>query len=175
MVAYWADTWTDEELAMLQVTRGDPAGHARLEAFTLLHSIHTWRSILCVATGSLSVMGDALGVLHDAQNIRAADPILNLIMAELALVIAPMGHELRAIHLWTQRNTTCDALSRLTASKELPESLKSVRRVKRRSLHYKVMCQGEKARTPQRERACFDLNDSDLLLKQIDQRAARKP
>ena len=144
---------------MLQVTRGDPAGQARLEAFTLLHSIHTWRKILCVTSGSLSVMGDALGVLHGAQKCRAADPVLKLIMAELALVIAPRGHELRAIHWWTQRNTTCDALSRLTASKELPESLKSVRRVKRRSLHYKVMCQGERQGPRSRERARFDLND----------------
>ena len=141
-MAFWADTWADEELERLQVTRGDPAGQARLEAFTLLHTIHAWRRILCVATGPLAGIGDALGVLHDAQKFRAADPILNSIMAELALVIAPMSHELRVIHLWTQRNTTCDALSRLTVSRELPDSLQSVKRIKRRSMSYRVSGHG---------------------------------
>ena len=36
---------------------------------------------------------------------------------------APMGHDLRAIHWWTHRNETGDALSRLSVRKELPTVL----------------------------------------------------
>ena len=70
--------------------------------------------------GALAIMGDALGVLHDARRFRAKDKVLNLIMAELALIIAPMGQELRTAHLWTQRNSTCDLLSRLAEGKGVP-------------------------------------------------------
>ena len=139
MLAFWADTWADEELDLLQIKRGDPAGQARLEAFTLLHSVHTWRKLLSSATGSLAIMGDALGVLHDAQKFKANDVTLNSIMAELALVIAPMGHDLRAIHLYTQCNETCDALSRLSVSKELPTILSSAKQMRRPALNYKVL------------------------------------
>ena len=65
--------------------------------------------------------------------------MLNSIMAELALLIAPMGHELRAIHLWTQRNKTCDALSRLTEGAAVPDTLSTVKRVRRPSLNYRVL------------------------------------
>ena len=139
MVSFWASAWTDDELSLLQVKRGDPAGQARLEAFTLLHSVSTWRRILATASGTLAIMGDALGVLHDAQKFRAKDSVLNSIMAELALLIAPMGHDLRAIHLWTQRNKTCDALSRLTEGATVPDILSTVKRVRRPSLNYRVL------------------------------------
>ena len=78
------------------------------------------------SNGSLAVIGDALGVLHDAQKFRAADPILNNVMAEIALLLAPMGRDVQAIHLWTQRNTTCDMLSRLTEQPTIPECLAQV-------------------------------------------------
>ena len=139
MIAYWAGSWTDEDLNMLQIKRGDPAGQARLEAFTLLHSVNAWRKILSTATGSLAVMGDALGVLHDARKFRAKDAVLNSIMAELALIIAPMGHDLRAVHLWTQRNETCDALSRLSDGAKIPEVLIMARRMSRPALKYRVL------------------------------------
>ena len=58
-------------------------------------------------------MGDALGVLHDARRFKAHDKVLNETMAEVALLLAPIGQDIRAVHLWTQRNTTCDLLNRL--------------------------------------------------------------
>ena len=68
LVVYWTTEWTDEELSQVQVSRGDPAGQARLEALTLLHSVHIWKEIIRDSAGALAVMGDALGVLHDAAN-----------------------------------------------------------------------------------------------------------
>ena len=93
-------------------------------------------------------MGDARGVLHGAQKFKANVGVLNLIMAEAALILAPMGRDIRAIHLWTQRNVTCDRLSRLqiptaagTANEqtEIPKELHGVQRTSRRSLDCKVL------------------------------------
>ena len=42
------------------------------------------------------------------------------------------------VHLWTQRNGTCDALSRLTDGAMIPEVLSKVRRVSRPTLKYRV-------------------------------------
>ena len=56
-----------------------------------------WLPILEVAESQLAICGDALGVLVDALNFRAREPILNRVMAELALIIAPFGIELRPL------------------------------------------------------------------------------
>ena len=50
-----------------------------------------------------------------------------------------MGHDLRAIHLWTPRNDTCDALSRLTDGKEVPSILSTAKQMRRPTLSYKVL------------------------------------
>ena len=84
-------------------------------------------------------MGDALGVLHDARKFRPKDPILNKVMAEMAVLIAPLGLELRAIHLWTQRNKTCDALSRLKQNGELPGCLRGVHRCSRSDREFSLL------------------------------------
>ena len=73
----------------------------------------TWREVLLQTQGSLAIVGDALGVLHDAAKLRATDPVLNSIMGELALLIAHSGMDILMAHVWPERNTTCDALSRL--------------------------------------------------------------
>ena len=95
-ISYWASEWTDDELRRIQVKRGDPAGQARVEALTLLHAVWTWSKVIREFAGSLAMMGDALGVLHDATKFRASAPILNSVMAEMALILAPMAHKLSA-------------------------------------------------------------------------------
>ena len=142
-IAYWHDAWTDDELKLLQIVRDDPAGQARLEAWTMLYSLFVWKDILREASGGLAVMGDALGVLHGAQ-FKANDAVLNLVMAEAALILAPMGRDIRAIHLWTQRNVTCDRLSRLQKNRaDIPE-LQGVKRSMRQILECKVLSSRER-------------------------------
>ena len=119
--------------------RGDPAGQARVEAYALLISVFLWQRTLRESQGALAIMGDALGVLHDARRFRAKDKVLNLIMAELALIIAPMGQELRTAHLWTQRNSTCDLLSRLAEGKGVPEKLTTTMRTKRKAMRCQLL------------------------------------
>ena len=73
------------------------------------------------------------------RRFRAKDPILNELMAELALVVAPLGVELQAMHLWTQRNRTCDALSRLTKQHTIPKGLAEVQRCKRKPFAFPLL------------------------------------
>ena len=94
-VAIRHDTWSDEDLERLQVTRGDPAGQARQEAYTLHLSIFTWRHVLMKAEGDLIFISDALGVLHNALKRKAL----------------------------ASENATCDALSRLDGNDGIPTQL----------------------------------------------------
>ena len=59
------------------------------------------------------MLGDALGVLYDVLRLKARDPVLNAMAADMALILAPLSLDVRAAHIWTQRNCVCDALSRL--------------------------------------------------------------
>ena len=92
--------WSDADLETLQVQRGNPQGQARLEAFTLLIAINTWRRLLVEAQGRLAIRGDALGVLQDVVKMRARDPRLNDITSEIALFLEALqfrsGFQLRA-------------------------------------------------------------------------------
>ena len=45
---------------------------------------------------------DALGMLHDAAKLKAKDPVLNLMVGELALLIAPYGLDIRAARSWSE-------------------------------------------------------------------------
>ena len=59
--------------------------------FVVLKAVRVWRPILKISDSQLAFCGDALGCLHDAVSFKARDPMLNRIMAELALQVAPMG------------------------------------------------------------------------------------
>ena len=113
IVAYWHANWTDNDLATVRAQRGEASGQAVLEAFTLLISVATWAKVLEQAQGALHIRGDALGVLHSMLRFKARDPVLNAIAGEMAYLIAPFGLDLRAAHIWSERNDVCDHLSRL--------------------------------------------------------------
>ena len=65
IVSFWHGRWTDDELKLLQVDRNSPSGQARLEAYTLLIALTTWREVLARSQGTVAVLGDALGILYD--------------------------------------------------------------------------------------------------------------
>ena len=138
-MTYWQGEWSAADLSTVQVQSGDPAGQARLEAFTLLVSIFLWRQIFSEAQGRLAIVGDALGMLHDALKLRAKDPVLNSIMCELALVLAPTGQSIQGAHIWSERNSICDELSRMTEGTLPPRSLASTTRTLRRTMNYEFM------------------------------------
>ena len=113
IVSYWQANWTDEDLATVQATKGAAADQAKLEAYALLVSVATWAKILNKAQGALHIRGDALGVLQGMLKFKARDPVLNAMAGELAYLIAPIGLDIRAAHIWSERNEVCDYLSRL--------------------------------------------------------------
>ena len=118
IVAYWHAAWTDDDLATVRCKRGEPSGQAILEAYALLISIATWKHVLAQAQGALHIRGDALGVLHSTLRFKAKDPVLNAIAGELAYLIAPVGLDLRAAHIWSEKNEICDHLSRLAPGQQ---------------------------------------------------------
>ena len=81
------------------------------------------------AQGALHVRGDALGVLYNMLRFKSKDPGLNAIAGELAHLVAPLGLDIRAAHVWSERNVICDKLSRLEDGEtcELPELQQAIR------------------------------------------------
>ena len=94
----------------------------------MLLAIMTWRPILKATESQLAFCGDALGVLIDAMKFRAREPMLNKLIAELALVVAPFGFELSTIHAWPRHNETCDWLSRAEIDEAVPVQLRAASR-----------------------------------------------
>ena len=90
--------------------------------------------------GSLTFVGGAMGVLHDALRMKARETILNGVVGKLALQLGPLGAGVRAAHIWSERNITCVALSRLRqgADPELP-LLREASRVKRKQNPRKLL------------------------------------
>ena len=74
-----------------------------------------------------------MGVLYDALRFKAREATLNCLVGELALQLAPLGADIRAAHIWSERNQICDALSRLQDDSE-PDApqLRGAQRVRRR-------------------------------------------
>ena len=89
--------WTSHDHEALGAVRGDPAFQAAWEAFALLIAVYTWQTDLLTACGPLTVHGDAQGVLHAVVAQRACNPLLNLIVAEIQLVLGPTAHSITAV------------------------------------------------------------------------------
>ena len=140
IVSCWQYRWDPTDFALLQLRPGDPGGQARVEAYTLLLALCTWQPVLTESQGTLAILGDALGVLYDVMKLKAKDPVLNAVAAEMALVLAPLGMDVRVAHLWTQRNQVCDMLSRLNVdSHQLPDALSRATKVSLRKLEGSIL------------------------------------
>ena len=118
ILTYFSLRWTVADLALVKLKQGDPAGQARLEALALLTALNTWAKLIADARGKLVVRGDALGVLFDVLRFRARDAVLKDLAGEMALVAAPWGVDLRAVHIWSHMNEVRDSLSRLAADEQ---------------------------------------------------------
>ena len=87
----------------------------------------------------MAVVGDALGVLHDGIQMRAKDAVLNELMGDIALISAPTGQSLQGAHVWSERNTVCEALSRMSESDTPPRSLLDTPRTTRIETSFNVV------------------------------------
>ena len=61
--------------------------------------------------GRIILVGDALGVWYSMIRLTARSPKINEIAKELALHLAPMGHEFVGIHVWS--DVMADALRKV--------------------------------------------------------------
>ena len=75
--------------------------------------------LLCVkirvdhTLGPITAVGDAEGIIYDLVQMRAKSNKINNIAKEMALHLAPLGRELSGIHVWGERNSLADKLSRV--------------------------------------------------------------
>ena len=103
---------------------GECAAQARWEAYTLVATIELWHKVIFASRGRLVVIGDPLGDLYGAVRFRSKDPWINRMFLRLALLFAPRGDTLEAVHIWSEANALADTLSRLNEGAALPECLK---------------------------------------------------
>ena len=81
--------------------------------------------------GRTILVGDALGVWYGLVRMKARATKVNEIAKELALHLAPLGHELVGIHVWSEVNVLAE--SRIGHRTTVPEGLRHVRRKTLRS------------------------------------------
>ena len=83
---------------------GECAAQARWEAYTLVATIELWHKVIFASRGRLVVIGDPLGDLYGAVKFRSKDPWINRMFLRLALLFAPRGDTLEAVHIWSEAN-----------------------------------------------------------------------
>ena len=110
-----------------------------MEAYTLHVCVATWNHVLQQVDGGLTFMSCALGVLHDAFKLRAKDATLNALLADTALIMAPLGLQVNGVHPWSQRNATCDSLSRLRENESIPERLRQATKTNVKRPAFKIL------------------------------------
>ena len=124
--AFVCTQWTPEDEQLLLAVRGDPAHQATWEAFMALLAIRHF--VTLKSRGKIVLVGDALGVWYSLVRMNAKATKINEIAKELALHLAPLGHELVGIHVWSEENVLADALSRIGGDlTPRPESLRHAR------------------------------------------------
>ena len=92
------------------------------------------------------MVGDALGVLHDALKFRAKDGFLNELMGDLSLVSAPTGQSLQGAPVWSERGLqgACKELNvrraqQKGARQRLPDSEKGVPQTTRTKTEFTIV------------------------------------
>ena len=77
--------------------------------------------------GRIVLVGDALGVWFGMVKFCARAGKINEIAKEVAMHLAPLGHELVGVHIWSEANTLADGLSRVAEFGVMPEGLVNAR------------------------------------------------
>ena len=106
-------------------------------------AIATWSPVVFSSRGKLLVLGDALGILQAAVRFKAKDAGINALYMEMALLFAPHGAELSAVHVWSENNVLADTISRLDEGAVLPAILTKVPRCAPRRDGFRSIGRGE--------------------------------
>ena len=102
-MSYLALSWGPQHRKLVGTAIADTADMGRWEAFCLLIAVKTWSSVIGASSGSLVAVGDALGMLHGATRFKAKGPGINRTFMEMALVFAPQGSTVEALHIWSEK------------------------------------------------------------------------
>ena len=128
-MAWAARRWTAQDELAAGGWIGDPGSQARWEAYAAISAFMLWNKPLFAAKGPITVVGDTLGVLFGATALHSKDVQINKLFMELALILAPTGRSIEAIHVWSEHNALADQLSRLPdETAEPPGELRGVMR-----------------------------------------------
>jgi len=134
--------WSAQHEILATAKVGDPGSQARWEALAMLLAFRSWDSVIAKSSGMPIAFGDALGMLYGAARFRSKDPVLNKIFMEMALLFAPRGSTLEAVHIWSEENHIADALSRMGSEVHaLPPCLDKVPRTKVCDGEFKILGQ----------------------------------
>ena len=122
-VGYTHFTWAPLTLEVLRARVGDCRGQTCFEFATLLIVAVAFEDTL-TSTGAC-IMGDNLGALNDALNLKSTVPSMNAVARELAWRRIARRWHYELAHLPKERNDEADALSRLQAvpAREVPMNL----------------------------------------------------
>ena len=119
--SFVATRWTEEDGKLVGGVIGDAGSQALWEAYMFLLAV---RHFVTIKTrGRIAIVGDALGVWTSLVKLSAKSFGINEIAKEVAMLLAPLGHELIGIHVWSEANELADTLSRLQPGEQAPSAL----------------------------------------------------
>ena len=75
--------------------------------------------------GRIWLVGDAVGVWFGMVRFNAKAKQRNC--QEVTMLLAPLGHDLIGVHIWSEANTLADLLSRVAESGVMPDGLGNAR------------------------------------------------
>ena len=113
--------WSSTHEALIDGVIGIPDHQATWEAFAFAVALRTW--VTPATQGQVTIIGDAAGVIGNLVSMRSRSPIINDVIKEVALHLAPLGLDLMGLHLWAEQNEQADQLSRLTGQMDVPKWL----------------------------------------------------
>ena len=114
--------WDKKHEHLINGEIGKPDHQASWEALMYVIAIKTWVDKQTV--GKITMIGDASGVIFDLIAMKAKSDVVNNLLKEAAMHLAPLGLDLFGVHIWAERNTAADQLSRASREGRLPDWLR---------------------------------------------------
>ena len=119
MTRFCHTRWERTDCKDLDANNEDAAYQAEWECYMLLIALQTWASELKQPC-KLVLRGDAQGILQSIIKGSAKSPRINLMLAEVQLILAPLCQDVTGLHWWSEHNMLCDALSRFLPGQKVP-------------------------------------------------------
>ena len=93
----------------------------------LVVAVATWSKFFEKDYANVHLVGDARGVLQAVTRKRALNALINIIVAEIILILRRSMYSLQVPHIWSEVKMIADKFSSFHGTKELPGDVKGVR------------------------------------------------